>query len=215
MRNCGYVTDDKDKNGRKGRVRKERNYFKKTSKFALMRTLLAILLPLTVTLFACCPAQEGSSRRDYDSSIDCLNGTLIVSLEGKYGLVDTSGKEILPPVYDELYFLTDEIAAAFSGQDCGFFDRSGRRLAQTRAAGTLSPSELLDSYNALRDECRLAWDNILGKYARMHEYCRSGEASAAEAELMAEEIRKALRTVGGPMEKDQRAAFEAEYSDYR
>ena len=27
-RSGGYVTDDKDENGRKGRVRKERNYFK-------------------------------------------------------------------------------------------------------------------------------------------------------------------------------------------
>ena len=31
-RGGGYVTDDKDENGRKGRVRKERNYFKTASK---------------------------------------------------------------------------------------------------------------------------------------------------------------------------------------
>ena len=30
-RSGGYVTDDKDENGRKGRVRKERNYFKTAS----------------------------------------------------------------------------------------------------------------------------------------------------------------------------------------
>ncbi len=31
-RSSSYVTDEKDKNGRKGRVRKERNYFKTASK---------------------------------------------------------------------------------------------------------------------------------------------------------------------------------------
>ncbi len=181
-----------------------------------MRALSFILLPLIGTLACTAPKEDTSAiRGDCDSRVDCLNGTFIVSENGRYGLADSCGREIVPPVYDDVYYLTDEIAAAFSGLGCEFFDRSGRRLAEAPVSGTASPSQLLEIYNTLRDECRLQWDNILDKYARLHEYCRSGEASAAKAELMAEDIRAALRTVGGPMEKDQRAAFEAEHSDYR
>ncbi len=39
-RSGGYVTDDKDENGRKGRARKERNYFKTTSYMSLNKVML-------------------------------------------------------------------------------------------------------------------------------------------------------------------------------
>ncbi len=180
-----------------------------------MRAAFAILLPL-FGLFACTARQESdAARRDYDSRTDCLNGTFIVSENGRYGLVDSSGREILPTVYDDVYYLTDEIAAAFSGRNCEFFDRSGRRMAEAEMPATASPREILDIYLLRRDECRLTWDSILDKYSHLREYCKSEGASAAEAELMTEDIREALRTVIGPMEKDQKAAFETLYSDYR
>ncbi len=173
------------------------------------------MFPLTITFACATPQEDAVSVRNYDSHVDCLNGTCIVTAKGRYGLVDNLGKEILPPVYDDICYLTDEIAAAFSGQSCEFFDRSGRRLAEATVSDTTTPSELLYIYKGYREECRIQWDCILDKYARLHEYCRSEKASAAEVQLMTEEIRKALRAVEGPMEKDQKAAFEALYSDYR
>ncbi len=174
----------------------------------MMRMSPGIFLPL-LALLSCSSAQEERTVQEYDSSLDCLNGTSVVSLEGRYGLVDSTGREILPAVYDELYYLTDELAVAFSGGECEFFDRSGRRLAASQALPGTDADELLALYRELREEGRALWDNILEKYSRFHDYCRSGDANAEQAALMAEDIRESLRLVTAPMEKDQQARFEA------
>lgn len=173
-----------------------------------MRMFPGILLPL-LALLSCTPAQEGRSVQEYDSSLDCLNGTCVVSLEGRYGLTDSTGREILPAVYDELYYLTDELAAAFSGGECEFFDKSGRRLAAAQALPGTDAEELLALYRELREENRVLWDSILEKYSALSEYRLSGNGTAAGASAMAEEIRASLRLVSGPMEKDQQARFKA------
>ncbi len=40
-RSSSYVTDDKDENGRKGRVRKKRNYFKQLLSFVCAKLLIS------------------------------------------------------------------------------------------------------------------------------------------------------------------------------
>lgn len=88
-----------------------------------------IFLLLTLMAVACASRTEVRAvRPDYDTETDCLNGTMIVSVDGKYGLADTSGREILAPEYDDVYYISDEIAVAFTGQNVGFFDQNGRRL---------------------------------------------------------------------------------------
>ena len=168
-----------------------------------------VILLALLALLSCTSPQGERTAQEYDSSMDCLNGTSIVSQEGRYGLTDSTGKEILPAVYDEIFYLTDELAAAFSGGECEFFDRSGRRLGAVQALPGSDSEELLALYRELREESRALWDNILEKYSHLHDYCRSGSADAEQAALMADEIRKEIQLTGAPMEKDQQARFEA------
>lgn len=175
-----------------------------------------IFLLLTLMAVACASRTEVRAvRPDYDTETDCLNGTMIVSLDGKYGLADTSGREILPTVYDDVYYISDEIAVAFTGQNVGFFDQNGRRLGETVMEGEASVDDLLAAYSKIEKMRREQWDSILTSYEELRKYCQSDSALVVTANIMADDIRAALQKVGGPMEKDQKVRFETEYSAYR
>lgn len=175
-----------------------------------------VFLLLTLMAVACASRTEVRAvRPDYDTETDCLNGTMIVSLDGKYGLADTSGREILPTVYDDVYYISDEIAVAFTGQNVGFFDQNGRRLGETVMEGEASVDDLLAAYSKIEKMRREQWDSILTSYEELRKYCQSDSASVVTANIMADDIRAALQKVGGPMEKDQKVRFETEYSAYR
>lgn len=175
-----------------------------------------IFLLLTLMAVACASRTEVRAvRPDYDTETDCLNGTMIVSLDGKYGLADTSGREILAPEYDDVYYISDEIAVAFTGQNVGFFDQNGRRLGETVTEGEASVDDLLAAYSKIEKMRREQWDSILTSYEELRKYCQSDSASVVTANIMADDIRAALQKVGGPMEKDQKVRFETEYSAYR
>lgn len=175
-----------------------------------------IFLLLTLMAVACASRTEVRAvRPDYDTETDCLNGTMIVSVDGEYGLADTSGREILPTVYDDVYYISDEIAVAFTGQNVGFFDQNGRRLGETVMEGEASVDDLLAAYSKIEKMRREQWDSILASYEELRKYCQSDSASVVTANIMADDIRAALQKVGGPMEKDQKVRFETEYSAYR
>lgn len=175
-----------------------------------------IFLLLTLMAVACASRTEVRAvRPDYDTETDCLNGTMIVSVDGKYGLADTSGREILPTVYDDVYYISDEIAVAFTGQNVGFFDQNGRRLGETVMEGEASVDDLLAAYSKIEKMRREQWDSILASYEKLRQYCQSDSALVVTANIMADDIRTALQKVGGPMEKDQKVRFETEYSAYR
>lgn len=175
-----------------------------------------IFLLLTLMAVACASRTEVRAvRPDYDTETDCLNGTMIVSVDGKYGLADTSGREILPTVYDDVYYISDEIAVAFTGQNVGFFDQNGRRLGETVMEGEASMDDLLAAYSKIEKMRREQWDSILASYEKLRQYCQSDSALVVTANIMADDIRAALQKVGGPMEKDQKVRFETEYSAYR
>ncbi len=181
-----------------------------------MQKLPVIFLLTALVSVACASRTETQTvMPDYDTETDCLNGTMIVSLDGKFGLADTCGREILPPVYDDILYIFDEIAAAFTGQAVGFFDRNGKRLGETVTEGETTFEYLLEAYSKIEKERREQWDSILASYEELRKYCKSDSASAGTAWLMAEDIRDALQKVGGPMEKDQRLRFETECSAYR
>lgn len=170
---------------------------------------------LTLLLTACSSSQvQTEAARVYDSEVNCLNGTMIVSRGGEYGLADTCGKVVLPLGYDEIYFLTDDLAVAFTGNLCCYFDKSGQRLGECIVTPGTSPEELLEIYSRIERERRVQWDSILDLYGDLRRYCLSDSASATTASRMAEDIRTAVQKVGGPMEKDQKARFESEYSSY-
>ena len=181
-----------------------------------MRGRPILFLSLTMMSVACTSRKEVQDVKPcYDTEADCLNGTMIVSRDGKYGLADTSGREILTPVYDDLYYISDETSAAFTGQTVEFFDRNGKRLGETVTGDEATFEDLLAAYSKIEKTHREQWDGILKSYEDLRKYCQSDSATAGTAGLMADDIRAALQKIGGPMEKDQKVRFMTEYSAYK
>lgn len=175
-----------------------------------------LLLSVSLLVISCrSHSTEPAEMIDFDTESSCLNGTMIVSSNGKYGLADTCGRVILPVGYDEIYFLTDDLAVAFNGDLCCFFDKGGQRLGESIAGQDSSPEELMEIYSGIEKTRREQWDTILNRYEDFRKYCLSDSATAATASMMAEDIKDAVQKIGGPMEKDQKARFESEYSSYR
>lgn len=178
-----------------------------------MRVLAGIFI---LFLLASCASGAGSgeSGRVYDSQEYCFNGVSVVTLDGRCGLADTCGREILPPAYDEVTFLTDEVAAAVSGRLCIFVDRSGRRLAETVLPVNASAESLSETYEAAARETASKWDSVIYEYSALRRYCSSPGASADSARAMAGRIRAMLPATGGPMTALQRSLFETEFNEY-
>ena len=181
-----------------------------------IRKSATLFITTAVIVISCSSRPEARmTKHTFDTETDCLNGTMIVSLDGRYGLADTCGKEILAPVYDDIYYISDEIAAAFTGQTVGFFDRNGKRLGEAMMEDKTAFEDVLEAYSKIEKTRMEQWDSILTGYEELRKYCQSDRASAETARLMADDIRTALQKVGGQMEKDQKLRFETERSAYR
>ena len=185
-----------------------------TSKMSKKHVIIFLLSALSAASCAR-TGDKVSAPCGYDSETDCLNGTMIVTLDDKYGLADTSGKEILPPMFDDVFYLTDEVGVAIKGDLCNYFDKSGNRLGETVIDGEVSADKLLDIYSSIRSGQRELWDTILSDYEEFRRYCQSEEATEEAASLMADKIRAALRGIDSPMEKDQRLRFESEQAAHK
>ena len=174
---------------------------------------MTILIPALMAAACSTQVETPVTRPDYDSEVNCLNGTMIVSSGDEYGLADTSGVEILPATYDDIYFISDDVAAAFTGDICCYFDKTGRRLGEAAVPKDVTPEEVWSMYQEMEKGRRELWDSVLDKYSELRRYCSSDSATAGTAALIADDIRAALREIDGPMEKDQKARFESERSE--
>ena len=153
---------------------------------------------------------QTGSIPEYDSVTPCLNGTSIVSIGGRFGIIDSCGAEIVPAGFEDVFYITDDLSAAISGGSCEFYDRSGRRLGQIRTGDTgTSPECLLEAYADIREVGRRDWDEILDAYEGLLSYCSGSGADPEEATRLSGSIKAALGNISGPMDKDQQARFEA------
>ena len=59
-------------------------------------------------------------------------GTISVSRDGKYGFLDLSGSEIVPLIYDNVYFFSEGLAAVCKNGKWGFVDKTGKEVISPR-----------------------------------------------------------------------------------
>ena len=136
-----------------------------------------LLTFLALSLSACRegPPAEVPMREEvaYDDSLYCFNGRSLVSREGRWGMVDTTGREILALEWDSADFLDDEVAllarsgiyylCTWDGRifaedvDPDVLERSFRmRLSEMHAADYQDWNRALDRLEALCDACLAA-----------------------------------------------------------
>ena len=115
-------------------------------RFSTDMRLIECILPVIAVLSACegegdkghkIPAPEAYTTMTY-----CFNGTSIVSNLDKYGIIDTLGNILLPLRYDNITYITDELAAAREKGLYCLVDTKGHVLAECIRDGEMTADEM-------------------------------------------------------------------------
>lgn len=182
-------------------------------RFSTDMRLIECILPVIAVLGACggegdkghkIPAPEAYTTMTY-----CFNGTSIVSNMDKYGIIDTTGNVILPLRYDNITYITDEIAAAREKGLYCLVDTKGHVLAECIRDGEMTEDEMTAWAEDISKKVRQSWDDVLAGDGELSDLCRSEAPDNEAIRKKAEEIRESLAKTVGSMSKDQKAQFES------
>lgn len=182
-------------------------------RFSTDMRLIECILPVIAVLGAC--GGEGDKGHiipvpeAYTTMTYCFNGTSIVSNMDKYGIIDTTGNVILPLRYDNITYITDEIAAAREKGLYCLVDTKGHVLAECIRDGEMTADEMAAWAEDVSKKVRQSWDYVLAGYGELSDLCRSEAPDNEAIRKKAEEIRESLAKTVGSMSKDQKAQFES------
>lgn len=175
--------------------------------------LIECILPVIAVFGAC--GREGDKGHKipapeaYTTMTYCFNGTSIVSNLDKYGIIDTTGNVILPLRYDNITYITDEIAAAREKGLYCLVDTKGHVLAECIRDGEMTADEMAAWAEDISKKVRQSWDDVLAGYGELSDLCRSEAPDNEAIRKKAEEIRESLAKTVGSMSKDQKSQFES------
>lgn len=187
--------------------------FHNSLRFSTDMRLIECILPVIAVLGAC--GREGDKGHKipapeaYTTMTYCFNGTSIVSNLDKYGIIDTTGNVILPLRYDNITYITDEIAAAREKGLYCLVDTKGHVLAECIRDGEMTADEMAAWAEDVSKKVRQSWDDVLAGYGELSDLCRSEAPDNEAIRKKAEEIRESLAKTVGSMSKDQKAQFES------
>lgn len=182
-------------------------------RFSTDMRLIECILPVIAVFGAC--GREGDKGHKipapeaYTTMTYCFNGTSIVSNLDKYGIIDTTGNVILPIRYDNITYITDEIAAAREKGLYCLVDTKGHVLAECIRDGEMTADEMAAWAEDISKKVRQSWDDVLAGYGELSDLCRSEAPDNETIRKKAEEIRESLAKTVGSMSKDQKAQFES------
>ena len=182
-------------------------------RFSTDMRLIECILPVIAVLGAC--GREGDNGHKipapeaYTTMTYCFNGTSIVSNLDKYGIIDTTGNVILPLRYDNITYITDEIAAAREKGLYCLVDTKGHVLAECIRDGEMTADEMTAWAEDVSKKVRQSWDDVLAGYGELSDLCRSEAPDNEAIRKKAEEIRESLAKTVGSMSKDQKSQFES------
>lgn len=153
----------------------------------------------------------------WKSSVDCMNGCCLVEdSTGLMGLADAhDGTSIVPPLYGELFFLTDDLLAGFEGGKWSFLDTSGHVLAVASGDAGDDADALLAEYRRIRRRQLDAWEEVVKGYERFCLLCASGDVSLDRAEAVADSLLREAGRAEGVAGEGQRRRVAAAYSQYK
>lgn len=147
-------------------------------------------------------------RTEYDDTVYCFNGRSIVHLGGLSGCIDDEGREIIPPVWDSLEFLSNDIIMLFRAGLAVLSTRDGRVFSESA-----TPSELEKDAESRFSRMQIAdvifWDGVLDRLDSLCNKClaQPKQSDISDADIMKEvdNIRRILRFPEGKMNETQLA----------
>lgn len=157
-------------------------------------------------------AREASVHQAvYDDTVYCFNGRSIVFSGGLTGCIDEEGNEIIPPIWDSLEFLSNDIIMLFRSGLAVLATKDGRIFSESAA-----PSELEKDADARFSRMQIAdviyWDGILDRLDSLCNLCLSQpkQSSIVDADILkeADAIRRILQSPEGRMNESQLARLD-------
>ena len=92
----------------------------------------------------------------------------MVKLDGKYGYIDKSGKEVIPCKYDSTYHFCEGLAVRLDGKK-GCIDKTGKEVIPCKYDDIYDFSEGLAEVSL--DDSHLAWIDKKGKEVVVFDHC--------------------------------------------
>lgn len=163
---------------------------------------------LSVWLAAC----SGPSSRTpadtactpYDDSVYCFNGRVIVSSEGRKGLVDTLGHVILSPEWEDIVFLDDDVALlGRAGLSC-LCTADGRIFAESGDREALE-EDYIRLFSEMKDADYRQWDRVLDQLEALCDACLAAKPGHVDERVLKEKaaLVPLLEGIQGHMSEDQ------------
>ena len=145
----------------------------------------------------------------------CFNQRSIVQLQGKKGLVDVGGRQILAPEWHSIEFLDDEVALLSRSGKWFLCTRDGRLFAEGEDKALLEES-FRARLDRMRDVDYRFWEEVLTKLDALGEACLSSKSRRPDAQLRNSyaELLEILERRSGEMSKEQKERFEQIVSDF-
>lgn len=105
-----------------------------------------------------------------------------IERDGKWGYADSLGREVIPPIYDNLGHFFDELATAEKDGKCGFIDKTGRQVIPLKYEQTEAFSEGL---GMVKRDGKWGYVDTTGRevIAPKYDYVDFFEDGRAEVEL--------------------------------
>ncbi len=160
-------------------------------------------------------AQENIPEEWLADATDCLNGYLIISDYSGYGIIDTAGHIVSQPIYSELFFLTDDIAAGYESGYWNFINSDGKIVARSEGEDSENADSLLQAYNDALSSQDAVWEDIVERYEDFCSRCATEDVTVDELKVLADSIMLKAHCADGFMSDVQKRRAEQAYSKYR
>lgn len=173
-----------------------------------------VLLVCTAMIASCTAGRKAESAgienvpKAYEDTIYCFNGRSIVHLNGLAGCIADDGREIIPPVWDSLDFLSNDVLMLYRSGLAVLATRDGRLFSETASPANLE-KEFEERFSRMQVADILYWDGVLDRLDSLCNECLALPESATirNAAILSQvnEIKQLLQTPQGYMAPAQLA----------
>ena len=148
--------------------------------------------------------------RAYDDSVYCFNGCYVVSREGRLGVIDSSGRQILAPEWDTAEFLEDDIALLSRHGVYYLSTDTGRIFAESADPEMLEKEARMRLNEVLYADYQ-AWNEVLDQLESLSQACLAGQGKRPGQRIVQarERLLKSLSHVSGTMTPEQESRLDA------
>ena len=172
-----------------------------------------LLFCFVAVTFGCVAGQRPESDASmphtvYDDTVYCFNGRSIVHSGGLAGCIDADGREIIPPIWDSLEFLSNDIIMLFRSGLAVLATKDGRVLSESAAPEELEV-EAESRFSRMQIADIIYWDGVLDRLDSLCNLClaqpRQSDVGNSKIMKEADNIRRILQFPEGKMNETQLA----------